>query len=139
MTRTNGLYIFARAQVSSFLGGVSDYLLMIAFTEWLGIYYVMSIVISGTLGAVVNFTINRYWAFNWNGGYKEPMGSQVLKFVAVVAGSIFLKSLGTFLVTYFLALDYRISRLFIELLISYGFNYTLMRYWVFKPPAGASL
>jgi putative flippase GtrA len=130
--RIKAFYIFARAQVSSFIGGVSDYLMMIALTEWLGIHYAVSILMSGALGAGVNFTINRYWAFNWSGHHKEPIGSQLIKFIAVVVGSIFLKSSGTFLLTSFLSIDYRISRLFVELIVSYGFNYVLMRYWVFK-------
>lgn len=132
MTGAKGFYVFAKAQVSSFTGGVVDYLIMIAFTEWLGIHYAVSILFSGILGAAVNFTINRYWAFNWNGHRREPIGSQLMKFAVVVAGSIFLKSSGTFLVTTFLSLDYRISRLFVELIVSYGFNYVLMRYWVFR-------
>ncbi|ULT22533.1 GtrA family protein [Sphingobacterium sp. E70] len=47
--------------------------------------------ISGSLGAVVNFLINRYWSF---GSTQNSVGSQLWKFVIVVCGSILLKSTG---------------------------------------------
>jgi putative flippase GtrA len=36
---------------------------MLFCTEVLGIFYPISIVIGGVLGAVINFTINRRWTF----------------------------------------------------------------------------
>jgi putative flippase GtrA len=50
----------------------------------------------------------------------------------VVAGSIMLKSAGTYLVTTWLILDYKISRILVDIIVSLGFNYTLQTYWVFK-------
>lgn len=132
MIKAAAFYTFAKAQVSSFMGGVSDYLIMIALTEYAGIHYTISIVISGILGAVINFTINKYWSFAQLGSKNASLGRQLSKFVLVVAGSIFLKSTGTYLFSSGLAIDYRISRLIVELLVSYGFNYTLLRYWVFN-------
>jgi putative flippase GtrA len=133
--KAKAFYTFAKAQVSAFVGGVSDYLIMIALTEYAGIHYTVSIVISGILGAIINFSINRYWSFSDQGSKQAALGSQLTKFVFVVAGSIFLKSAGTFLITSGLNLDYKISRLIVELIVSYGFNYVLLKYWVFKSPA----
>ncbi len=129
---STGFYTFAKAQVSSFIGGVSDYLIMIALTELVGFHYTVSIVVSGIFGAIINFSINKYWAFTSQGSATSALGNQLLKFILVVAGSIVLKSAGTYLITSFLNLDYRISRLIVELAVSYGFNYTLLRYWVFR-------
>lgn len=125
-------FTFAKAQVAAFIGGVSDYLFMIALTELAGIHYTVSIVISGILGAVINFSINKYWAFTLQGSVNAPLGNQLFKFVFVVAGSILLKSTGTFMITTFVDLDYRFSRLLVELIVSYGFNYVLLKHWVFK-------
>ena len=119
---------FFKAQASAFIGGISDYAIMLFCTEVLGIHYTLSIVISGTLGAVVNFSINKYWTFK----SPSPIGGQLVRFVVVVLGSIALKSSGTYLVTEFVEIDYKISSIIVELVVSLLFNYPLQRYWVFK-------
>lgn len=124
----SSIVVFLKAQISAFLGGLFDYLIMIALTEWGGLFYTYSIAISGVLGAVVNFSINRYWTF---GAAKMPTSKQLPKFVAVVIGSIVLKSSGTYLLSEGISLDYKISRLIIDFFVSLGFNFTLQKYWVF--------
>jgi len=124
--------LFLKAQVSAFSGGVTDYGLMILLTEWLHIHFTVSILISGTMGGVVNFCINRFWAFKSNDGYCSSTSGQLIRFFTVVLGSISLKSGGTYLLHQSLNVDYKIGRLIIDSVVSYGFNYPLMKYWVFK-------
>jgi putative flippase GtrA len=124
--------LFLKAQVSAFSGGVTDYGLMILLTEWLHIHFTISILISGTLGGIVNFCINRFWAFKSNDGYCSSTSGQLIRFFTVVLGSISLKSGGTYLLHQSLNVDYKIGRLLIDSVVSYGFNYPLMKYWVFK-------
>lgn len=124
--------LFLKAQVSAFSGGVTDYGLMILLTEWLHIHFTISILVSGTLGGMVNFCINRFWAFKSNDGYHSSTSGQLIRFFTVVLGSISLKSAGTYLLHRSLNLDYKLGRLLIDSIVSYGFNYPLMKYWVFK-------
>jgi putative flippase GtrA len=112
---------------------------MIVFTEVIHIHYTISIVIGGIIGAVVNFLINRYWAFKSNSSYTSTAGGQLVKFASVAAGSILLKSSGTYLITENFKLDYRISRLIVDAFVAYGFNFVLMKYWVFKKLPEAEL
>ena len=127
------IFVFAKAQVSAFIGGITDYAIMVFFTEVFHVHYTISIVIGGIIGAVVNFSLNRYWAFHTRElRYKNSMNKQLLKFILVVANSIFLKSSGTYLITTFLKIDYKISRLIIDLIVSIAINYNLQKYWVFK-------
>jgi len=49
-----------------------------------------------------------------------------------VINSILLKSSGTYLVTTFLRIDYKISRIIVDLIVSIALNYNLQKYWVFK-------
>ena len=129
MQRMQLVVQFAKAQASAFLGGMVDYLVMLFFTEIVGFHYVISIGIGGIIGAICNFTLNRYWAFEST----EASGStQLQKFIFVVGGSILLKSSGTSFLTEIVGIDYKISRLITDAFVSFGFNYLLQKYWVFK-------
>ncbi|RZM22709.1 MAG: GtrA family protein [Pedobacter sp.] len=132
MRKTNRIYVFLKAQLSAFTGGIIDYLIMIFCTEVLGIFYPVSIAIGGVIGAVFNFSVNRYWTFEGSKASQSPVGAQLARFVVVVAGSILLKSSGTWLFTTYLHIDYKISRIIIDIAVSLGFNYVLQTYWVFK-------
>ena len=130
---TENLIVFSKAQLSAFVGGITDYLFMIFFTEVFHLHYTISIVIGGVIGAIVNFSLNKNWTFSSNfNTYKNSTPQQVLRFIIVVLNSIFLKSAGTYLITTYLSLDYKISRIIIDLFVSISFNYTLQRFWVFK-------
>jgi len=120
---------FLKAQLSAFLGGIVDYGVMLLCKEIFGLSVSLSICISGIIGAVVNFTINRVWAFKKD---DAAVGNQLWKFVLVVIGSILLKSQGTPFLSELTGIDYKITRLIVELIVSLGFNYPLQRFWVFK-------
>lgn len=126
---SKGVKQFFKAQFSAFTGGMVDYVIMILGVEILGFSVRMAIIISGMIGAVVNFTINRYWTFKND---STPVGEQLWKFIIVVLGSIFLKSQGTPLLADLTGIDYKITRLIVELIVSLGFNFTLQKFWVFK-------
>ncbi|WP_316818348.1 GtrA family protein [Pedobacter nyackensis] len=134
MSKKKSVFVFAKAQVSAFTGGLLDYTVMILCTELLHIHYTISIAIGGIIGAVLNFSVNRYWTFTDNKASKSPVGFQLVKFVFVVAGSIVLKSSGTYLFTNWLKLDYKITRIMVDIIVSLGFNYVLQKYWVFRKP-----
>jgi putative flippase GtrA len=127
------LYVFGKAQLSAFIGGIVDYFIMIFITEVFGIHYTISIGISGVIGAIVNFSLNRRWSFrSKNLNYKHSPTIQVSRFVLVVINSIILKSAGTYLFTTWLKIDYKISRIITDIIVSLVFNYTLQRHWVFR-------
>jgi putative flippase GtrA len=132
MFNKKAIQTFLQAQVAAFSGGLCDYGLMILFTEIFHLHFSFSILISGTIGAIINFSINRLWVFKSNCGYNSKVNNQLFKFALVVVGSISLKSLGTLVIQKIFQLDYRIGRLIIDAFVSYGFNYPLIKSWVFK-------
>ncbi|WP_163411382.1 GtrA family protein [Flavobacterium ajazii] len=132
MFRKKSIFTFLKAQVAAFIGGITDYGLMIVLTEVFKLHFTFSILISGTVGAIINFSINRFWVFKNQCGYSSHINSQLLKFAMVVLGSISLKSLGTLIFQKVFLIDYRIGRLITDLFVSYGFNYPLIKYWVFR-------
>ena len=134
------LFIFAKAQVSSFVGGMVDYLVMICLTEFFHIHYTISIAAGGIIGAIVNFTINRTWTFySSDRRYQVSRKGQLLRFVLVVANSIIMKSSGTYFFTTFFRIDYKISRIITDLTVSWAFNYMLQRHWVFRKARSSAL
>ena len=129
----NRVFTFAKAQVSAFIGGLSDYAIMVFVTEVFHVHYTISIAIGGIIGAIINFSLNKAWTFhNKSQPYKSSVRKQLLKFVLVVLNSILLKSTGTFLITNFIRIDYKISRIIVDLMVSLLFNYTLQKHWVFN-------
>ncbi|WP_427873672.1 GtrA family protein [Flavobacterium sp. MMS24-S5] len=132
MFKKKAIVTFLQAQVAAFLGGITDYGLMILLTELCKLHFTFSILISGTVGAIINFSINRFWVFKNQCGYNSRINSQLFKFALVVLGSISLKSSGTFILQKAFQIDYRIGRLIIDSFVSYGFNYPMIKYWVFK-------
>ena len=126
------IIIFLRAQVAAFLGGITDYGLMILLTEVFKLHFTFSILISGTVGAVINFSINKFWVFKNQCGYSNRIKSQLFKFALVVLGSVSLKSSGALILQKVFQIDYRIGRLITDSFVSYGFNYPLIKYWVFR-------
>lgn len=121
--------VLAKSQLSAFVGGIVDYGVMLLCTELLGIHYVISIGIGGTIGAAVNYSINRYWTFD---SRDQSKATQIPKFIVVVIGSIILKAGGTYLLTEIFSIDYRISRLITDACVAFGFNFTLQKFWVFR-------
>ncbi|MCD6347433.1 MAG: GtrA family protein, partial [Bacteroidales bacterium] len=77
--------MFTKAQVSAFIGGLVDYLVMIMFTEIFHFHYTISIIIGGSVGAIINFSLNKSWTFRRKDtSYKNSLNHQLLKFIAVV-------------------------------------------------------
>jgi putative flippase GtrA len=133
MKTLNRILIFSKAQVSAFIGGLVDYGTMVFFTEIFYVHYTISIVIGGIIGSIVNYSLNKHWTFRSNdSSYIHSRNKQIVRFTVVVLNSIFLKDLGTYLITKYINLDYKISRIIVDLTVSLVFNFTLQKYWVFK-------
>ena len=120
---------FLKAQLSAFVGGLSDLGIYSFCYKVFLISAPFSNVISGSFGAVVNFTINRYWSFRKT---DQSIESQLWKFILVVIGSIALKSVGIYLFVELCNWHFILSKLLVELVVSLGFNFTLQKFWVFR-------
>lgn len=122
---------FGKAQISAFLGGLFDFTIYATGIRALGFSPYFSNMISGSLGSVVNFTINRYWTFQSTG---TPAATQIVKFIVVVAGSVLLKSMGVFLLADYILWNPYYSKVLVEVVVSLGFNFFIQKHWVFRQP-----
>lgn len=120
---------FLRAQLSAFVGGLSDFAIYTFCYKILLISAPFANAISGSFGAIVNFTVNRYWAFN---NTRDSVTQQLWKFILVVIGSILLKSTGIYFLVNVWGGHYLLSKVIVELIVSLGFNFLLQKYWVFR-------
>lgn len=120
---------FLRAQLSAFVGGLSDFAIYTFCYKMLLISAPFANALSGSLGAIVNFTVNRYWAFN---NTQVPIARQLWKFILVVIGSILLKSTGIYFLVDVWKTHYILSKVIVELIVSLSFNFLLQKYWVFR-------
>ena len=111
-----------------------DYGLMVLTRQVFGWPLVWAVALGGVVGAIVNFSLNRYWTFTSGSGthvYSNAFLIKLAKFALTVAGSIVLKYLGTYLLEHHVGIDYKIGKLIADLFVSVLFNYPLQRFWVF--------
>lgn len=129
MFTKKSIFTFGKAQVSAFLGGLFDYGIMVFCVEFFKLDLKSAIVVGGLCGAIINFSINKYWTYQ---AKKPSLTSQLIKFFIVVAGSIYLKANGTYFLTSTFHVDYKITRIVVDLFVSLGFNFMLQKHWVFN-------
>ena len=113
------LIVFTKAQFSALIGGMVDYGIMVFVAEVFHIHYTLGIVIGGIVGALINFTLNKWWTFNSDDAvYRNSLFKQLLKFSVTAINSIVLKSSGTYFLSTFFSIDYKITRIVVDIIVS---------------------
>ncbi|MDR1678328.1 MAG: GtrA family protein [Prevotellaceae bacterium] len=129
------LTTFFKAQSSACAGGILDYLTMILLTRFCGLDYIISTTIGCVLGAVINFSLNKTWAFrSKTQPYRHSPAKQFWRFGFVVVSSILLKISGTYFITEFVFGNdkyYWLSRLIADGIVSICYTYSMQHFWVF--------
>ncbi|MDR2409797.1 MAG: GtrA family protein [Bacteroidales bacterium] len=139
----NGIFMFLRAQLSSQLASITDFLVTILLAKLLGIYYVYATFIGSVCGGITNCIVNYKWTFKAIGIKKRYVA---FKYLMVWFGSIFLNTSGTYLMTELLKkiiwLDkllghlfddiFIVSKIVVSLLVGYLWNYNMQRLFVYR-------
>jgi putative flippase GtrA len=115
--------------VSAFAATVVDFSILFLLVEAYGVWYVAATATGACAGAVVNFLLNRYWAF---AAHEAAWMRQAWKYALVSGGSLVLNSAGVWYFTESWKLPYGVSKVVISLGIALGFNYPLHRLFVFR-------
>lgn len=124
---------FAKAQLSALVGVTCDYATMVFLTKFAGVHYAFSTAVGCVVGAAVNFSINRAWAFYSAGqAYRYSPNQQQLRYMLVVAGSIFLKVSGVYVLGRCTNFAYGAIRVATDIFVALSFSYTMQRWWVFR-------
>ena len=120
---------FIRAQASAVIATLVDFGSLAIFVEFLHGYYALGVVCGAFMGAITNFTINRYWSFE---AAHRSVPVQMSKYFIVFIGSVLLNVVGVWALTEGLNLHYLGSKAVVALLVGLGYNYPLHRFFVFK-------
>lgn len=120
---------FYRSQIGSFMATMCDMSSLYLLTELVGIYYVISAGIASGIGAVVGFTILRYWAFE---RADAKLTGQAFKYGLVSLLILLCNMGGIYLFTDFFEFQYMISKLFVSFFIGIFISFPLFRYYVYR-------
>lgn len=123
---------FSRATVTSIAATVVDFSMLYTLVEWGHVYYVVATACAAACGAVTNFALNRFWAFD---ARHHKIGHQGVRYAAVSAGSLLLNTGLVFCFTEFGGLRYLVSKAVASVTVGWAWNYPLHRYYVFPAKA----
>ena len=143
ISEKGGIFTFIRAQFSSQIASITDFLVTILLKVVLSVYYVYATFIGSVCGGIVNCAINYKWTFKAQGVKKKFV---VIKYILVWCGSILLNTYGTYLLTEFLGkfgwiqellgrfFDdiFIVSKAVVSLLVGWTWNYNMQRVFVYK-------
>jgi putative flippase GtrA len=118
-----------RAQIASLAATVVDFGTLFFATEVLGVWYVLSTGLGAFLGAITNFSLNRFWSFE---ATHVAWGPQAFRYALVSAGSLGLNMLGVWSFTEGFGWKYGVSKVVTAFVVGLLFNFPLHRRYVFK-------
>jgi putative flippase GtrA len=120
---------FLKAQASSLAATAFDYLTTIVLVDVFGWWYLAGSITGTIAGGVLNFMLGRLWTFNATDGKVEW---QFIKYALVWSGNLLLNAAGVFIITHYMGLDYRVSKVITGLIVGIGYNYVLQKKFVFR-------
>jgi len=120
---------FSKASIAAFIGTVVDYLTFFLLLSLTGIWYVYAQIIGALFGAITNFLLGRYWAFQ---SKEDKISDQAFRYALVSSGSLFLNTAGLYLLTEFSPLDPEPAKVIVGILVAVTYNYLLQKKFVFR-------
>jgi putative flippase GtrA len=120
---------FLKAQAASLAGSTIDFLVTVACVEVLHNSYLLATVLGNAAGGLVNFELGRHQVFEAD---QQRAPTQGLRYFVVWLGSMLLNTVGVYLFTHLLRVNYLYSKVIVSLLVGIGFNYFLQLHFVFR-------
>lgn len=124
----SALRLLGRHQIASLVATAADFCAMIALVELARCSPVLAAALGATVGAVVNFVINRRWVFRAESG---ELARQARRYALVSLASAAWNALGEHLLVSAVGLHYLLARVLVSAAVSLGWNFPMQRHWVF--------
>jgi putative flippase GtrA len=156
-----GIFMFLRAQFSSQVASLSDFLITVLLANLFKLFYgadeyclpfvnyclplyVYATFIGSIVGGIVNCSINYKWTFKSANEVKKRY--VIIKYLSVWVGSIFLNTYGTYMLTDLLGKAmfvqelpsllkdnvFIISKIVVSLVIGFVWNFNMQRVFVYR-------
>jgi len=114
------------------LSGVAvNEVFLFLFTEYAGLFYLISSAIAVEISIISNFTWNELWTFKDKSDNHKNASRRLVKFNLVSIGGLILNVIVLFLITSYLGLYYLISNLF-GIAAATLWNYFMNYKWTWK-------
>jgi len=120
---------FSKASIAAFLGTVVDYLTFFGLTKLFGLWYIYAQIVGAFFGAITNFLLGRYWAFQ---AKEDNIKHQAIRYALVSTGSLILNTTGLYLLAEYTPLNPDISKVVIGIIVAVTYNYLMQKYFVFR-------
>ena len=138
-----GIFTFLRAQLSSQLASITDFIVTIILANVFNLYYVLATFIGSICGGITNCVVNYQWTFKAMDVKKRYVA---IRYLVVWGGSILLNTSGIYLMTellkkipllmkvpdFFYDNIFIISKIIVSLLVGFVWNYNMHRFFVFR-------
>jgi len=120
---------FLKANISSSIASLFDYLVTIFLVTFLKIDVVLASAIGTVAGGILNFVVGRNWVFQ---SKKRKVHQQAVRYGIVWVGNLFLNVGGMYLLSHVFKIYYVVAKIIVSLIVGFGYNYTLQKKFVFK-------
>jgi putative flippase GtrA len=127
--RRRTFWQWVRHHATALLSTGVDYAVMVICVELVHLRPVLATVIGAACGAVTNFLINRSFTYHVGEGHVRE---QAWKFVLVSGASLGLNALGEYTFHDVVGLQYMLARVITSVVVSNGWNYPMLRFFVFS-------
>lgn len=122
-------HTFVRSVLVSVIATITDYAVALSMHHLFHYEEVLSTTVGSSIGAIVSFYMNRWWAFKSKDG---KLSTQAIKYLVTLAISIFLNSTGVYFLKEYAGLPFFIERIIVTILVGVFVNYQLFKRFVFK-------
>lgn len=119
---------FVKAQAAAFTASILDFLITILCVQIFGLWYIPGSILGTLTGGVVNFSMGRVWVFNSSG---NDVRSQISRYIFVWCGYLLLITVGIYLFTHYLAINYVLSKIIMTSVFGIPYNYLLQKKFIF--------
>lgn len=123
------MFTYLKAQASSLIASATDFGVTIITVNLFGWWYLAASITGTVTGGAVNFYVNRKWVFE---STSTDIKWQILKYILVWAGNLIIVTVGVFMLTHFLKLNYVLAKVLSSVLTGVSYNYIMQKQFIFQ-------
>lgn len=125
----NERYKIIRFLFSGAIGAGTNLFLLYIFTEYLDLYYVISVMISFVIATTISFIMQKFWTFKDNS--KEVVHTQAIVFTIVSIINLCINTAIVYSIVEFGHLHYLIGQVCASIIVAFE-SFFIYKYFIFK-------